>query len=325
MRFKSWLLREATVKVGETFQTTNWRGDVITLTVRRIEGGKAWVAPDHYPPDHPGIEMPLASVAHFKNDLNRKVDIGSRRTGDQAVDMVLDGKATYLGKGDDGVVFEAGDEIVKVSTTVPYIPENPGHISPLASVQRLKKQWQTSEAMRAAGVPGILPSRFLARGDKGFIVRARVDIHDKLTPEQLKEVRDSMRAMHHHGWSLNDDVQVGERDGRMWHFDTGKADKGDDWSFESDMDRLSRLYSKSDQSALFAPWGKVLEKQWEGMLNILEDSVTDRQMAMFMQYKRKRLPFIYQAMMEEFPRIGKQLTWEYEQLMDLVKNEEDDE
>ena len=197
-----------------------------------------------------GPKMPVASLKHFQNDLAGKVDLPP--SGNPDIDAVTSGKAKFLGKGDDGLAFKVGDKVVKVSTTVPAVPENPGHRTPEEAVAMLKKQVDVGNAMADAGVPGIQRSEFVQHGDKGFQIKPWVEIPEKFTREQLDAVQDSIIAMHKQGYALNDEPQAGlDAEGKPVMFDVGKAEKnaGDPMSSDShasdDMDRLRFLYEKS--------------------------------------------------------------------------------
>lgn len=204
---------------------------------------------------HEGSEygpwMPKASVKHFANDLAGKVE--APPSGNPDVDAVTSGKAEFLGKGDDGLAFKVGDKVVKVSTTVPYQPENPGHRSPEQAVDMLRRQVEVGNKLADLGVPGIQRSEFVQAGDKGFQVKPWVEIPEKFTREQLTAIQDSLIAMHKAGYSLNDAVQAGlDADGKPVLFDVGKAapstGAGYNSSIESDFDRLKMLYQDSGET-----------------------------------------------------------------------------
>ena len=212
-----------------------------------------------------GTKMPVESVAHFVNDLRGVVYAppSDPSSGDPVVDAVLRGDAAHLGKGDDGVVFRVdtpkGPLVVKVSTTVPFQPLNPNHLTPAEAVARLEAQQAASEAMADAGVPGILPSALVVHeaAQKAFMVKPFVEIPERLTKSQLDEVAASVEAAHKAGWVFRDALQVGVWDGRVYHFDTGKAeylgglpdaakrlDPEDYWSdAHTDVQNLKRLFS----------------------------------------------------------------------------------
>lgn len=185
-----------------------------------------------------GTEMPVESVAHFANDLNGRVY--GQHTGTPEIDAVLDGRAQFLGKGQDGVAFRVGDSVVKVSTTVPYQPLNLGHLTPEDAIARALEQHDTVEQMRAAGVPGLLPERVEVHGDKAFTIKPYLTIPDTLTQEQLDSVAASIKAAHAAGWVWRDEIQVGTLGDRLYHFDTGQA--GRDTSSPDAMYHMTSIY-----------------------------------------------------------------------------------
>ena len=196
-----------------------------------------------------GTEMPAESVAHFANDLNGRVF--GEHTGTPEIDAVLDGRAQFLGKGQDGIAFRVGDSVVKVSTTVPFQPFNPGHLTPERAIARALKQHDTVEQMRAAGIPGLLPERVEVHGDKAFTIKPYLTIPDTLTQEQLDSVAASIKAAHAAGWVWADEIQVGTLGDRLYHFDTGQAQRSQRTDSEdhmsdaySDIQALKRLYEK---------------------------------------------------------------------------------
>lgn len=173
-----------------------------------------------------GPSMPKASVKHFVNDLSGRVDLPP--SGHPHIDAVTSGQAEFVGKGDDGLVFKSGDKAVKVSTTVPYQPENQGHRSPEEAADQLEKQTATMNRLHAAGVPGVLPAEFVRHGDKGFQIKPFVETPKRFSQEQLSQVRDAILGMHKAGYVLGDTIQAGiGPDGKAMLFDTGKARQAD--------------------------------------------------------------------------------------------------
>ena len=210
--------------------------------VKKVEGGKVALGYSYSP--HVAVEMPIESYKHFINDLTGKVDVPPD-SGNRAIDAVASGKAEFLGKGDDGLAFRDGNALVKVSTTVPYQPTNPGHRTPQEAADRLKQQTETSEEMRKAGIPGILPTKFVQHGDKGFQIKPYVEVPEKFTSEQVKQVRGIMDAMHEKGYVVGDEVQVGLFDGKPYIFDLGKAQKSrHKHDLQDDSDRFERWAEK---------------------------------------------------------------------------------
>jgi DNA topoisomerase IB len=198
-----------------------------------------------------GPTMPEASVKHFVNDIAGRVELPP--SGNPDIDAVTSGQAKLLGKGDDGIAFQVGNKVVKVSTTVPYHPENPGHRSPQEAIEMLRRQSETGNKLADLGVPGIQRSEYIVHGDKGFQIKSWVEIPEKLSQDQLDQLQESILAMHRAGYSLNDEPQGGlGPDGRMVQFDVGKAaptkESSSRWdnSEEDDLSRLRYLYQRND-------------------------------------------------------------------------------
>lgn len=220
-----------------------------------------------------GPTMPRESVKHFVNDLAGKVDLP--KSGNAAIDSVIDGKATLLGKGDDGIAFKVGDQVVKVSTTVPFQPMNPGHRSPEQAADMLRAQVETGNKLADEGIPA-LRSTFVKHGDKGFQIKPHVDIPEKWTRAQLDTIQDAVHEMHAKGYAMNDDIQAGLVDGKIVFYDTGKVAeaKGSGIYSETseDLNRLRRLYEGSGEKFVNKKdpeskqtWDRVMGK--DGMLD----------------------------------------------------------
>jgi len=189
--------------------------------------------------------MSAPSFRHMKNDLAGKVDLPP--SGKPDIDAVVSGKAKLLGKGDDGIAFRVGDKVVKVSTTVPYQPFNPGHRTPQQANAMLRSQVETGNKLADAGVPGMLRSEYVHHGDKGFQIKPFVEIPEKLTQAQLDEGRAALLAMHEKGYALNDDVQLGlDKEGKVVLYDIGKAAPAKTEGLfderRADIERLRALY-----------------------------------------------------------------------------------
>ncbi len=230
---------------------TQLRGEtaVFRYHVKDVGGGKVRIS--RHEDRKYGPTMPVASLKHFVNDLEGKVDL-PRHPHHAGINAVIDGKATMLGKGDDGVAFKVGDQVVKMSTTVPYQPENPGHRSPENAADMLRAQVDIGNKL-AMTIPGIQHSEFERHGDKGFQIKEYVEIPDKFSRAQLDSAQDTLIAMHEHGYSLNDEVQVGVNSkGDVVMFDVGKASsldaddasKGIYSAAQGDMDNMKRMYQE---------------------------------------------------------------------------------
>lgn len=244
------------VTAGQKLDIPEQKGrSAFSMEVRGVSDGKVHLG---YPgSDYTAVSMPEASLKHFVNDLSGKVDVPPN-SGNKAVDAVAAGKGEFLGKGDDGIVFKVGKQVVKVSTTVPFQPTNQYHRTPQEASDLLAKQVETSEAMRKAGIPGILPSKLLRHGDKAFQLRDAVEIPEKFTKEQLDEAKKALEEMHAKGYSLNDSVQIGLKNGRVYLYDTGKAaklpeeEKRAGYRKEDDMDSLRHLYTANNETLVKA-------------------------------------------------------------------------
>ena len=245
-----------------------------TYHIKEVKDGKVRFS-RHEDHDTGGTWMPSQSVSHFQNDLQGKVEGPPSDNPD--IQAVLDGKAEFLGKGDDGLAFRVGDKVVKVSTTVPFHPENPGHRTPDEAARLLEHQAEAAKQLQELGIKGIQQSEVIRHGEKSFQIKPFVEIPEKLTPEQLDEAQEIVRSMHEKGWSLNDQVQMGLQDGKLVMFDIGKAapipkrDKPGvgawkDPEKSDDIDNLKRLYHDSDEA--YEPIGGNTEETWNAALMI---------------------------------------------------------
>lgn len=244
-------LRTITVRPAPEY---GMRPGPFTYYVVNLGNGKVRLSRD--PDGKFGPVMPAASVKHFIDDLACKVRVPGK-SGHPAVDAVLAGRAECLGKGDDGFVFRVGDKVVKVSTTVPYHPENSPHMSPKQAKDRLRAQVALANRLADLGITGVQRSEFVEHGGKGFQVKPYVEIPARFTREQLDEIQDTLIAMHRAGVALRDFVQAGidPSTGRPVLFDTGKAETippGDEklrhYSMvERDMSHLGSFYEASGQ------------------------------------------------------------------------------
>jgi hypothetical protein len=265
VNFKLWL-EAVDLKIGQIIDIPASEEDnrsPIKVKIVHIRGDSVWLTQHLQHDDLIGaFKMTRAAVQHFANDLTKKVEV-SKKTDDPYISKVINGQAKYLGKGDDGMAFEVGDMIVKVSTTVPFQPTNASvfHRTPAGAARSMLENVRLTEKLRKQGVPGILPTYVRIIGDKAFAVRPKVDIPGKLTKEQLNEVKDTINAFHKAGYSINDQIQVGVYRGKIYHYDLGKMQKGDDWSFKDDMSRFNTLVDKSGVS--------MIDREWEDAINLV--------------------------------------------------------
>ncbi len=222
------------------------KDQVVDYHVVATKGDQVQLSP--YDPESTfGPWMPKTSVKHFVNDLAGRVDVPPK-SGNAAIDAVSSGKAEFLGKGDDGLAFRVGGKVVKVSTTVPFQPDNPGHRTPEGAIKMLRGQAELGNKLAGLGVKGIQRSEFVVHGDKGFQIKPWVEIPEKFTRVQLDAIQDIVIAVHEKGYSINNSIQAGlDAGGSPVLFDVGKAGKikvaeGMDSDVEMDMDNLHNLY-----------------------------------------------------------------------------------
>lgn len=208
------------------------------------------------------FKIPAESLKQYRDDMMGIVDVPAGSDIPE-INAVAQGKAKLLGHGDDGMAFDAGDKIVKVSSVVPFHPINHvGQRTPEEAIEQARQQFQTAKEMYQAGIPGIPKQSVRQVGDKVFTVREKLDIPKKFTPEQVKQVRQSLDAMHRAGYTLNDDIQVGiGKDGKVYHFDTGKAAKaGHPDDYDDDSHKFERFAEANGVESF--PLAHYAEKQF---------------------------------------------------------------
>ncbi len=279
MQFRIWLLTEADdLQLGQVIEIPGQNGRYpFRVQIIKIRGDDVWLRQiDSQKPPPPidqdmaggnPFKMSRAAVRHWQNDLTGKVQVNAK-TDDPYINKVLAGEGQYLDKGDDGLVFAVGDMVVKVSTTVPFQPDSQWQRSPSGAAKMIVMNVRLTEQLRKQGVPGILPTYFKIVGDKAFMVRPKVDIKKTYSREQIKEVKASIEAIHKAGYSINDEIQVGERSGHMYHFDLGKMAK---ISHKDDpKDDMQRYEHWAENSGWRDPM-----KNWEYYLSMLTNFHTD--------------------------------------------------
>lgn len=258
-------------KAGDTFEiaegvpnTSSWN----KLKILDVVDGKASIG---YAEDENGYTwatIPLgAPLDHFMDDVGGKVTL-DKPTDDHRIQAVADGKAKFLGKGNDGLVFDVGDEVVKVSTAVPYHWTNTKHFvpEPYAGVAKLKKEVEINEELRAKGVPGLLPQQFKQVGGKGFSFKPKLTMTDKFSLQQLEQIKDAITGMHENGYTIGDQVQAGiGADGNAYLFDLGAASKfkderQKDYALEDDRGSVRRLYQEAGHEPPY--WPDEVVNKW---------------------------------------------------------------
>ena len=270
-----------------------------TIHVAHAGGGMVHVST--HGPGQWGPKMPAESLKHFLNDLAGKVE--GPKTDHKHIAPVLEGKAEFLGKGDDGLAFKVGDKVVKVSTTVPYQPENPGHRTPEQAKDMLRKQVEVGNMLADKGIEGVQRSTFVEHGDKGFQIKPYVEIPEKFTREQLDAIQDTLIEIHKAGYSVNDAIQAGLQDGKPVMFDVGKADKipeKDDRKgvysvVTGDMEAMARLYQESGEVFVRRDFSQGQQRlqdvlaKWDKWLNIGNGKFAHRHLTGALEMRAKEL------------------------------------
>lgn len=191
------------------------------------------------------IRMPKASLRHFVNDLHGVVD-EPPDSGHPEIDAVTSGKAKFLGKGHEGLAFRVGKKVVKVSTTVPFHPDNQGHRTPDEAARQVTGEAMAAQALRALKVPHVPEMTVHRHGEKAFLIRDHVEIPETLSSKQLDQVADAIHAMHRAGWALNDSIQAGvDDDGNAVLYDVGFAAPSSDIQRDSDAHYLEAMFRRA--------------------------------------------------------------------------------
>lgn len=191
--------------------------DEETAELRETADGAELVTDTGY-----AVPVPRESLAHIESDLRRVVPPDmTEGSGNEAVDTVIRGEGELLGKGDDGIVWRVGDQVVKMSTVVPYQPLNRGYRTPEEAEAMLKAQ--TERAAELADIEGIVVPEFVSWGGKGFQVRPYYELPETWTDEEKRSVQRAVETMWDRGLGLRDEVQVGRGAGGPVLFDIGKA------------------------------------------------------------------------------------------------------
>jgi len=209
---------------------------------------------------HVFAKIPRESLEQFVNDLQGKVVVPPDHR-DPRVRMIATGQAKFLGKGDDGMAFDTGDHVVKVSTVVPFHWTNyRGTYTPEQAARQLRDQVALNNEMLDAGVPGLLRQGFFMHGGKGFAPMQKLQIPDKFEQQHIDQMRETLDAMHERNYILRDDVQAGlGPDGRAYMFDTGKAkriDPKDRWAKDDKNQDRAALRRLAEKHGLENPWAK---------------------------------------------------------------------
>ena len=228
-------------------------GPKTTKVARVYDSGQSWP-----------YKVPTESVPQHINDL-RRVLPKMRKSGDAAIDAVIAGKGRYIGKGNDGIVYGVNGEAVKVSTTTPYVPENPGHRTLKGAIAHLKAEHDAHRTLKAAGVPGVPEVRGKTHGGRYWLVKPFLRVLDldekgSITRAELDALDKALSEMHTAGLTLNDEIQVGQdKAGRFWFIDLGQVRPWSQHRAEDDVGRMRRVYQAQGWKRI--PTGAELVKK----------------------------------------------------------------
>ncbi|WP_017302628.1 hypothetical protein [Nodosilinea nodulosa] len=190
-------------------------------------------------PAHPSWSqaMPIESWPHFCADLRQEVYTGLTTSeiralvkSDHLTEIVLalvEGRGEWLERGNSGNVFRYGTQAIKVSSTVPYHPENPGHLTIKESVQQLKREFDTCMALLDLDIPGILPAHYRVVGEKAFMFMPFIEIATKenpMTELQCRAIAKTIHRLHGAKYVYGDSrIQAGLWNGLPFLIDLGEA------------------------------------------------------------------------------------------------------
>jgi len=216
----------------------------IPAIVKDHENGQVslvWDEPNHGEKPRRMITDTRETVQRFLSELRGELP-HKPNSGNAYLDKVLSGQGQFLGAGQGGMAFDAGDKIVKASAIVPYHWNNGVRTAEQAN-EKLQSEIDIVNELQAAGVPGLLPLEPVMHEGRLFAVRDKVDL-ENITQEAIDDAGRALETMHAAGYLMRDQVQIGMgEDGKFRFFDVGEASKFDPesrWAQEDkDMDHSS--------------------------------------------------------------------------------------
>lgn len=189
-------------------------------------------------------------ASRFIGDLSGQIS-GSPTSSNASINNVMQGKAKFLGRGNDGLAFDTGDgNVVKASSEIGFHWNN-GIRSEEEGADRIRNQVAITNEMIANGVSGLLPQQLDEHEGRSYATMPKLDTETNLNEGHLESLKNSIKSMHAAGYTIGDDIQPGiAKDGNAYIYDTGAARKlneKESWrreDIQDDESRLSRLYEK---------------------------------------------------------------------------------
>lgn len=221
-----------------------------------------------------GPWLPAESLPQVESDLRGEppAALHGAESGNAAVDAVLRGEGEFLGRGNDGVVWRVGDQVVKASTVVPYQPLNAGYRTPAEAVARMQAAVARQNELADAGVAGVPRSELVIVGDKAFQVKPYVTKVDRLERSHLDDIARTTYGLHSRGLTFaeSDPWQVGlDASGRVQFFDLGAVEptapgKGIWDPYAQERRSLADLYKQHGQTFV-PPADAGLREAWQDL------------------------------------------------------------
>lgn len=263
----------ATLPSTVDFPQTNSFEAMKGVHVRRENGVTHFSHPEH----KWGLtKVPTSQENRFLDEINGRLSHPAN-SGHPTLDRVLSGQGKYLGKGHEALVHDAGNGMVVKSAVITPFHINNGTRTPEEANRIIGDTVNLSRELRRRGVPGILPQYGVFHDGRQFAVQPKVDANPKLTDEHIKQLEETLHAVHDAGYVLRDQIQPGlDHNGRASLFDIGSAEKlkgtnqhWDDDDKRSDFNNLQHLANKHGLK-----YQTPQQRQWDNDYDNLLSRVT---------------------------------------------------
>lgn len=237
--------RTGPIDVPASFTTGPWQAEV-----KDRGDGKVGLHMVGSKFESPMVVMVKDAVNRFVGDLKGEIR-GEETSGNPAINAVLGGRAKFLGRGNDGLAFDAGNgTVVKASSEVGFHWNN-GLRSAHEGAERIRNQVAVNEKLRALGVPGLVPQSLDEHGGRAWATMPKLDTETPLTKEHIGQIVETVKAMQNAGYTVGDELQPGiGADGKAYIYDMGAARRLGEGvhrkhDLQDDEDRVNRLANKA--------------------------------------------------------------------------------